>query len=81
MDNKGYSSFSESEAEKGADEGGHMRCKSLYDEWKCPAYYPYHSYQKNKAKSVSPVMCVLFCKINHCFHMVSSNLMLRQQVG
>ena len=64
MENKAFSGFSESGMDTGGSEDvGHMRCKSLYDEWKSPAYYPYHSYQKNKAKSVSLVVHVLSCPL------------------
>lgn len=68
MEDRGYSSFSESDVEKGAEEGANTRCKSLYNEWKCPAYYPYHSYQKNKAKSVSNLCNVHAVNKKECFY-------------
>lgn len=49
MEDRGYSSFCEGDSVPSDPLG--PRCKSLYTEWKCPAYYPYHAYQKHKAKS------------------------------
>ena len=52
MEERGHHSYHETTGNKSPNLGID-RCKSLYDEWDSPAYYPYHSYKKNKAKSVS----------------------------
>ncbi|KAH3734453.1 hypothetical protein DPMN_040893 [Dreissena polymorpha] len=58
MEDKGHNSFCALDSEKQYSESSGPRCKSLYNEWKCPAYYPYHSYKKTKAKSdIQVVAC------------------------
>lgn len=65
MEDKGYTSFSE--FNKSTEEKDSSRCKSLYDNRKVPAYYPFHSYQKNKAKSVS-WFYILLKNIKYCYN-------------
>ena len=50
MEERGHHSYHETPG-SGSPSLGSDRCKSLYDDWDSPAYYPYHSYKKNKAKS------------------------------
>ena len=54
MEERGHHSYHETTGNKSPNLGID-RCKSLYDEWDSPAYFPYHSYKKNKAKSVSTI--------------------------
>ena len=61
MEERGHSSFHEGSVSPTSPTPD-LRCKSLYTEWKSPAYYPFHSYNKTKTKSVSHKPEYLFIK-------------------
>ena len=67
MEERGHHSFHETSGNSSPSLGTD-RCKSLYDDWDCPAYFPYHSYKKNKAKSVSKSLSHIFLSVHNPLH-------------